>query len=483
MGLLDAVRAKVSSVVNTVEQKVTQTVEKVEARAVDVAQSAKSAFESKPAPPPPAPSAPVSSNPSVSARSVALNPALLRNELSVASGSPKDAADALIKKHTAFYGNLYEENLGDELADMARKDPTRAAATINAVSQKLSDGDMEDVAKRMAMLSPDDLRKLAYTPDGEAALRRVQSQLGFPANVKVGEAIEDAKRPKFSNERCTALGKLTYANNGDKSFNLNDPQQVKQLVANTPQLDDLDGTRTDQTRCAGASMLNGMMLSGDPAKNAQAIENVANQQQVPISPEQTRALAAMKGGNLNGHQAAHLQELLLTVASKPRDTDEKRTLMGRSGAALKNPNGSAFPFERSNKQGVSLLGLSDTVKALRAEGAFANAKEISFRSESNHWQVAVTTKDGATTNANSWPDEKGQTTVGPPLGRTGTYQEFVLKNLDGDQVQVELRSAIKSQADGSQMHFKDGQSQPFPAKSDKDVIDLISRMMPLELVP
>ncbi len=191
------------SVVNTVENKVTETVHKVEEKAVDVAQSAKSAFESKPAPPAP-PSAPVARSPAVSARSVALNPALLRNELSVASGSPKDAADALIRKHTAWYGNLYEENLGDEMADMARKGPTRAA-TINAVSQKLSDGDLKDVATRMAKLPPDEMRKLAPHHQRAAARRHRRHQ-----------ARRHALRRRVAAQRHAALGRPREERAGDR---------------------------------------------------------------------------------------------------------------------------------------------------------------------------------------------------------------------------------------------------------------------------
>ena len=90
MGLLDSVRGAVSGAVNTVRETVSTTVQKVEDKAAVVAQEAKSVFDPKPSAPPPPPAAPISNNPTVSARQAALNPALLRNDLSIAAGKPPE---------------------------------------------------------------------------------------------------------------------------------------------------------------------------------------------------------------------------------------------------------------------------------------------------------------------------------------------------------------------------------------------------------
>jgi hypothetical protein len=433
--------------VNTVRETVSTTVHKVEDKAAVVAQEAKSVFDPKPSAPPPPPPAAISSNPTVSARQAALNPALLRNDLSIAAGKPPEgpaaAAEALIKKHTHFPARLDEEALGKELKKMIEENPANAAPILKEVmagKNGLGASDVDDVSVYVAEANSDSLRKLAETPDGLKALEKMKKELGsdfvgdddkaaYDKLDKATREAQDKDLTKFATERKEMVAASVYAANGHKQFDLNDPQQVQKLITSSPQLDNLDSTKTDASRCGGASILNGMLLAGDPAKNAAAIESAATKAGVQpgISADERSALDAMKKGSMTPTDAAHLQELLVRSAQQPQDTDAKRGI------------------QRSDAGGVSTQGLSDFAQKLRAEGAFANAKKITFHNEGAHWTVAVTNKSGETTAANSFPDpESGRAEVGKaPLASTQAerkdFSEFSITNRDDGQSQFSVR--------------------------------------------
>lgn len=441
MGLLDSVRGAVSGAVNTVRETVSTTVQKVENKAATVAQEAKSVFDPKPSAPPPPPAAPISQNPSVSARQAALNPALLRNDLTIASGKAPEGAEAaakeLIKKHTSFPARLDEEKLGNELKELVNKDPASAAPILKEVMKQLGSSDVDDVSVYVAKANPDQLRKLAMTPDGAEALEKMKGELttGWTddddkaAWGKLHDATSkaaDTEDSKIVAERKAMAGATTYAANGHKEFNLNDPNAVKDLIVNSPQMDNLGGTKTDDKRCGGAAVLNAMLLSGDHAKNASAIEAAANEVKVQpgISADERSALDAMKKGSMTPTDAAHLQELLVRSAQTKRpELDAKR-----------GPN-----FQRSDGSGVTQQGLGDFAHLLRQKGAFANAKSVTFHAEKGHWTVSVTNKNGETTGANSFPDPKtGKATLAMMEGK-GTHTEFTIENGDDGKAKFSVR--------------------------------------------
>lgn len=448
MGLLDSVRGAVSGAVNTVRETVSTTVHKVEDKAVAVAQEAKSVFDPKPSAPPPPPPAAISSNPTVSARQAAMNPALLRNDLSIAAGKPPlegpaRQADALIKKHTHFPARLDEEALGNELKKMIEENPANAAPILKEVmagKNGLGASDVDDVSVYVAEANSDSLRKLAETPDGLKAMEKMKKELisdyvgdddraAYDKLDKATQAAQNKDLSQFATERKEMVAASVYAANGHKEFNLNDPQQVEKLITSSPQLDNIDSTKTDASRCGGASILNGMLLAGDPAKNAAAIETAATKAGVQpgISADERSALDAMKKGSMTPTDAAHLQELLVRSAQQPQGTDSARGI------------------QRSDAAGVTTQGLSDFAQKLRAEGAFANAKKITFHNEGAHWTVAVTNKSGETRAANSFPDaNNGRAEVGKaPLESTQAerrdFSEFSITNRDDGQSQFSVR--------------------------------------------
>lgn len=443
MGLLDSVRGAVSGAVNTVRETVSTTVHKVEDKAAAVAQEAKSVFDPKPSAPPPPPPAKISSNPTVSARQAALNPALLRNDLSIAAGKPAEGpeatAKALIKKHTSFPAQLDEAALGNELKDMVNNDPATAAPILKAVMKELHSSDVDDVSIYVAEAKPENLRKLAMTPEGPELMKQMQEELStgwkgsddMAAWGKLNDAstkAQDNEDAGVATEKKEIASALVYAKNGHKEFNLNDPAAVKDLIVNSPQLDNLSGTTTDSKRCAGAAVLNAMLLSGDHTKNAAAIESAASKVNVQpgISADERSALDAMKKGSMTPTDAAHLQELIVRSAKTETAADKTRT-----------------NFQRGGPEGVSPQGLADFAQLLRKEGAFANAKSVTFHAEKAHWTVSVTNKNGETIGANSFPDDNsnGKATLKKMDGKS-TYTEFSIENGEGGKVKFSAGAGV-----------------------------------------
>jgi hypothetical protein len=447
MGLLDSIGKSVSNLVTRTEETASEAVTQVKDAAVELGHAAESAFETpKPpapsAPPPPPASAPSFSGPTFSARQLALNPQLVKSQVTApaadsvggAGDSPDAKAQELIKKHTSW-GMLDEKALGNELADLAKSDPVGSAAVIKATLNKLPSSDVDDVSAPFVQAAgPDTLRKLAELPDGADALAKAKTELGTgwvtddekAAIAKIDEATADAAKPAFLSEKQHQLAALNYRTNGDKPMSLNDPAQVKTLIQNSPQLDDLPGTTTDDTRCGGAALLNSMLLSGDPAANAGAIERTVAKMGVTPTADQAAAIAAMKSGTMTPHQAAQLQELLTAAAEKPQPDDASR------------PN-----FTRGDpKAGFSIQAMADMVKRLRSEGAFANAQSVTIHMESNHFTAQVTDKSGVTTGANSWPQDNGRGSTDPLPPEQNNFLELTLKNLPDGNVTIGGRGAM-----------------------------------------
>jgi hypothetical protein len=471
MGLLDAVKNRVSVAVDQLSKTAGAAVEQVEAKAARVGHAAQSAFEPKPSAPAARPQVAVTGNPTVSAKALALNPALLKNDLTVAAngGAPPttDAAaqaKALIAKHTSKLGNLYEENLGNELKELAKKDPVAAAEVLNEVTKQLGSSDVDDVAVPFSKLDDKQLRQLAETKAGREALGRMKAELesGVPdeddkaAAFKLGQALTDAEKPEFRSERVEVRAKEAYGKTGHQSFDLNDVEQRKQLIVNSPQLDNLDSTTTDATRCAGAAVLNGMILAGDPKANAEAIERAAAKVNVQpgISAEERSALDAMKRGTMTPTDAAHLQELLVRSAKTPRPDDASRPLFTRGGPGGVTPN-----------------GMADFAQLLRREGAFANAKSVTFHAESAHWTVSVTDKAGVTTGANSFPGENGKGSLEKMPG-TANFTELTITNLDDGNVKYGAKGSLFLPGVG-ELRLPEMETTPRPVTSTVDFPDLL----------
>lgn len=454
MGLLDGLKERASnalsqakSAASSAVDKVEKAAERVEEKAVEVGHAAQSAFDPKPSAPsassPPSPS----KNPLVSARSLATGAlahvlhqsvtanvtAAGKSDAAPADG-PAGEAKAMIARHTNLGGlNLKEEALAQEMADLAKRDPAKAAAVLKEVMTQLPEHDRDDVAEEFAARSSDDtLQKLAMIPDGKAALSTMKKELlaGFDTSheddmamrlqTAMGSVAHADADPKLHTPQLELAAAATYEVNGQKKFDLSDPAARRALIANSPQLDNLKGGN-DATRCGGASMLNAMILSGNPSANAQAIEKTlaAPEFQAKLDPkpsaDEQGALQAMKGGSLTPTQAANLQELLLRMAQMPRDADAKR------------PN-----FRRTDGSGLTVPAMADIASELRSRGAFAGARSVAFHANASHWTVAVTDASGATQTANSFPDKTGKGSVsdGPPKKNPNdaSYTDLTITN-------------------------------------------------------
>lgn len=458
MGLLDSIKQRVSNTISSAKETVTETVQKVEKKAVELGHGAASGFDPRPSAPPPPAAPAVSGNPTVSARSVAAGPSamraaldgsLVKNDQATAAApqgtDAEQAAEALKKKHTTWKG-LDEEALGKELAQMAEKNPAAAAATVRAVMNKLDDGDKDDVAQAFAnSISKDKARELAMTPDGREAMKTMAKELrsGWDTDdermqaFKLDTALGEATAPEHHGKAVEIAGAATYETRGNTSYDLKDPAQRKALIENSPQLDNLAGTGTDPTRCGGASMLNGMLLDGNSEGNAKAIRTILEKKEVqanltpPASDAEKAALDAMQKGNMTPTHAAHLQELLFRMAATPRATDEGRDQFQRT-AVTPNTGG---------KAGLTPNGVAALAQELREHGAFANSRSVEFRGAlggNNHWTVVVTPRSGEPLEANSFPDAKtGKGAVTAPGEAKGNRVDLKITNTDDGKVVFE----------------------------------------------
>lgn len=91
------------------------------------------------------------------------------------------SADELIKKHTkdGFFGDsLKTDDLGRELADIAKTDPDRAAALTDNILDKIDGGDKDELAQSFVeSMSPEELREFAATDRGRELLGKLRHHL------------------------------------------------------------------------------------------------------------------------------------------------------------------------------------------------------------------------------------------------------------------------------------------------------------------
>ena len=442
MGLLDSVRSGISGAVSQAKSAVTEVVHKVKEKAADVGHAASSAFDAKPATLPAAASAPVSANPAVAARSV-INGAggVQASFFSALKSSPKTPeqtqAAELIAKHRSLLTGVDHKKLAADMAALARKDPDGSAAVLKEVMEQTRSVNKDNVASEFTKAaSPQELKALAGTEAGKGVLTEMAKQLraGWDTREEQGLAktldqAVTAGEPSRKELALNAASAATYAATGQQVFNLNDPEQARQLIINSPQLDNLSSTRNDAVRCGGAALLNGMLLDGKPADNARAIGDVIaaikeEGRPFDVKPEEAAALQKMKEGNLTPTQAAHLQELLVRVATTPRDADAAAKRLQPKFGRTDGINGSNAP------------AVASTLQELRTLGAFSNSKSVTFHGEANHWVVTVTPKNGSAQTANSFPGENGKGSVGSPPAKTDKLQHDVtLVNREDGKVQ------------------------------------------------
>lgn len=189
-----------------------------------------------------------------------------------------------------------------------------------------------------------------------------------------------------------------YKENGKQSRDLSDPAQVRDLIANSPQVDGDNSTKNDEYRCGAASMFNATLVDGDYRANASALEASGRNLGVAPNKAQQKALNSMSEGHLSPAEAAQLQEYTFKVAD-------------------------ATDGSRHRNAGLDTTEIRDGLKSLQQNGGFPNTQDVAVDlrnvnptpnadgSYNNHYVVTTTDKNQNRTYANSWPNADGKATV------------------------------------------------------------------------
>jgi hypothetical protein len=232
---------------------------------------------------------------------------------------------------------------------------------------------------------------------------------------------------KYKSTQATEAAEANYAKNGDQVFDLSTQGGREGLVTQSPQIDNLNGTTSDKTRCGGACLADAMILDGDHKANAAAMTRVMEQAEkakdqkvnaklesgeVPTAAElapvysedEKKAVKALGTGKMTPNQAAHLQEAMMKTAEHlppPAGQDPR----------VKN-------FEPG--RGITAPGMANTAAALNAHGGLKNAGNIEFNGEVrqnadgkpyNHWTMTSRDKSLFPTNIDPMPNASGQKTL------------------------------------------------------------------------
>ena len=250
-----------------------------------------------------------------------------------------------------------------------------------------------------------------YDGEGASAYQKPQtSSEGMPkANAALAEALQQQhlhqRMSTLDRARAggqvkvevsveteeTAAARKLYEKKGDTKFDLKDPKQREELIKNSPQIDNVDGTKNDNKRCGGAAAFNALMLDGNNTKNAQAILRTASESRTELTQPQKEALTAYARGKMSPKQAAHMQEALLRIGTRM--------------PTGKHPSGQ-----------MTDNNLNELAHRLKKHGGFASTRSVNFRFDSipggnNHITTTLTKKDGTQLHANSAPNKRGHATV------------------------------------------------------------------------
>ena len=237
--------------------------------------------------------------------------------------------------------------------------------------------------------------------------------------------------PQPRGERAAA--KTNYQSNGKKDHDLTNAADIRELISQSPQVDNNKKTTNDEVRCGGAAIFNAALLDGDHRANADALESSARNNGVRINKDQQAALDSMRDGHLNANQAAQLQDLSFKMAD--------------SSDGKQHPNSGLSTTEVS----AGLLAIKNNSGLPNTQDVTVNLKNVGDTQDkngnhtyTNHYTVTTTSKRGNnTTTADSWPGADGQATVqdgvgAPSVGSPGYGGKVVLHDgLDGKTLEVQ----------------------------------------------
>lgn len=240
---------------------------------------------------------------------------------------------------------------------------------------------------------------------------RVEAQKGLAE--KVGEAakkvaVAESEFRKSEEAKPLDAAKQNYEKNGDVVFDLNSPGAREGLVVQSPQIDSIDSTTHDRTRCGAACVVDALVLDGNHQASAAALTKLGKTAGYQPTSEQATALAALKSGKLTPKQAAHLQEFVHAAAEK---------LPVRS---VMTPDGRMIAEQNVGPAGMTPNGMASVLAHLKAGGAFKSSANVSFIASErqnaegksyNHWTVVSRDKTLFPTSVDPWPNTMGQKTL------------------------------------------------------------------------
>lgn len=264
-------------------------------------------------------------------------------------------------------------------------------------------------------------------PPSPPPLPQMPSQpvLAAEPAVILEPALPDAPRaPKGGSRHDRAVD--VYEKNGSVSYDLNNRKQIQQLLANTPQIDNLDSTQNDKMRCVGSSMVALALLDGDPKSNATALLKTAQDYGTPISAEQRAAIKSMSEGHLTPSEAAQLGEMSWDAA----------------GRADKAPN----PVGR----GATAYEAGAAMSALRSNGGLTHLSTASINNEvqssTQHATATAVDSKGRVVSYDPWPQENGQAKVTNKDMRPDQYSDLAsrtsIQNGSGGQAALVTDRAV-----------------------------------------
>jgi hypothetical protein len=146
-------------------------------------------------------------------------------------------ADELIKKHTesGFLGigsNLNTDKLGNELAQIAKTDPEKAAALNDNILDKIAGNDKDNLAQSFVKsMSPTELRDFAANGKGKEALEQMKGHL------LSGSVSGDDKKAAARIETAIKAAEFTKS----PEFKTLSPEMQKEV---TSRLDAVQGNKT-----------------------------------------------------------------------------------------------------------------------------------------------------------------------------------------------------------------------------------------------
>ncbi|MBS2034149.1 hypothetical protein JST97_04130 [bacterium] len=259
-----------------------------------------------------------------------------------------------------------------------------------------------------------------FTPaNNQQAIALTQAWQRVPA--------EDKQKPYV---QALFSGAGNYARQGNQDYNLNNPQDVKELLQNSPQLDASTSTTHDANRCAGASLVALGLLDGKPEANAQAMRKTGEQFDVTPTPAQADALKSWEEGHLKPNQVAELQEYAWKASG--------------------NADGAA----NGDKRGINLSETAGVLSAYRNNGGITNLESASINGGKTptgaHATATATNSLGETVTYDPWPNSgTGKAEVTQAKGVNPTSKDFmdqvtVVNDVNGS-ARMDVRQAVDSQ--------------------------------------